>query len=161
MKVKLIEVHPDNCTGCERCGMVCSFHLEQESSITKSRIKVLHDTDRFAWDWPLLCIQCAEAPCIESCSVGSLYRDESSGVVVVDDTCMGCGECITACPLHALALDEEKAIIFKCDLCGGDPECARACEPKAVDYVNAHQLQYPRLREAAGRLCGMGQKRAA
>ena len=127
MKVKLIKVHPDNCTGCERCEMVCSFHHEQESSVTKSRIKVLHDPDRFDWDWPLLCLQCVEAPCIESCTVGALYRDESTGIVVVDNVCTGCGECITACPLHALALDEEKAVIFKCDLCGGDPECVKWC----------------------------------
>ena len=132
MKVKLIEVHPENCTGCERCGMVCSFHHEQESSITKSRIKVLHDTDRFAWDCPLLCTQCAEAPCIESCSVGALNRDESTGVVVVDGICNGCGECITACPLHALALDEEKAVVFKCDLCGGDPECMKWCDREVL-----------------------------
>ena len=128
MKVKLFEVHPDNCTGCERCVMVCSFYHEQESSLTKSRIKVLHDTDRFTWDCPILCIQCAEAPCIESCPVGALYRDQSSGAVVVDGICNGCAECITACPLHALALDEEKAVIFKCDLCGGDPECVKWCD---------------------------------
>lgn len=128
MKVKLIEVNPDNCTGCERCEMACSFHHEQECSVTKSRIKVLKDNDKWTFDCPLLCIQCAEAPCIESCPMGALYRDETTGIVVVGDVCTGCGECITACPLRALALDEEKSIIFKCDLCGGDPECVKWCD---------------------------------
>lgn len=128
MKAKLIEVHPENCTGCERCAMVCSFYFERESSVTKSRIKVLHDTDKFDWDSPILCIQCAEAPCIESCPVGALYRDESSGVVVIDDICIGCSECIDSCPLRALALDEEKEVVFKCNLCGGDPECVKWCD---------------------------------
>ena len=128
MKLKLIEVYPENCTGCERCGMACSFHFERESSITKSRIRVLHDKDKFAWDLPILCIQCAEAPCIENCPVGALYRDESSVVVVVDDICIGCDACIDACPLHALALDKEKGVVFKCNLCGGNPECVKWCD---------------------------------
>ena len=129
MKVKLITVHPDNCTGCEMCVMVCSFHHEQESSFTKSRIKVLHEMDRFTWDYPLLCIQCVEVPCIESCPVDALKRDESTGVVVVDtNLCIGCEECITVCPIHALALDKEKNVVFKCDLCGGDPECIKWCD---------------------------------
>ena len=70
--------------------------------------------------------------------MGALNRDESTGVVVVDDSaCTGCGDCITACPLHALALDEEKAIIFKCDLCGGDPECVKWCTREALLVTEA------------------------
>ena len=132
MKMKLIEVHPENCVGCEICEMVCSFHHEQECSVTKSRVKVLHDSIRWAFDQPLLCIQCAESPCIESCSVGALSRDEATGVVVVDAICNGCGECIPACPLHALALDEKNGVVFKCDLCGGDPECVKWCNRGAL-----------------------------
>jgi len=139
MRVNLIEVHPENCVGCEQCEMVCSFRHEGESSITKSRIKVLHDPYGFDWDCPIFCIQCAEAPCIESCPAGALHRAEVtgemptlsvvSGIVVVDaHACTGCGECITACPLHALSLDEEKSIVFKCELCGGDPECVKWCD---------------------------------
>jgi len=139
MRAQLIKVHPENCVGCERCEMVCSFHHEGASSVTKSRVKVLHDMDRLAWDFPILCIQCAEAPCIEACPVGALNRAEVTGamttlsvvagVVVVDASiCNGCGECITACPLQALSLDEDKGVIFKCELCGGDPECVKWCD---------------------------------
>lgn len=132
MRANLIEVNPDNCRGCRLCEMVCSLHHEQECSTTKSRIRILKDSD-WAFDCPLLCIQCIEAPCIESCSTGAIYRDGATGIVVVDDkACVGCRDCITACPLRALFLDEEKVIIFKCDLCAGDPECVKWCSNKAL-----------------------------
>jgi len=143
MRANLIQVYPEYCVGCERCEMVCSFHHEGESSITKSRVRVLHDPVKLAWDHPLLCIQCAEAPCIKACPTGALYRAQVkgqmttlsvvSGVVVVDaNACTGCGDCITACPIHALYLDEEKQVIFKCDLCGDDPECVKWCDRGAL-----------------------------
>jgi Fe-S-cluster-containing dehydrogenase component len=78
-------------------------------------------------------MHCVEAPCIESCSAGALYRDGKTGIVVVDTkTCVGCGDCIPACPMHALFLDEEKNIILKCDLCRGDPECVKWCPNNAL-----------------------------
>lgn len=130
MKVNLIEVLPENCAGCRLCEMVCSLRHEQECSTTKSRIKILQGKE-WAFDFPLLCIQCAEAPCIKSCPNEALYRNEATGIVVVDAACSGCGECLTVCPVHALGLEEDKGIIFKCDQCGGDPECVKSC-PREV-----------------------------
>lgn len=132
MKVNLIEVLPGNCRGCRLCEMACSFHHEQECSTTKSRIRILKDSE-WAFDCPLLCIQCAKAPCIEACSTGAIYRDEATGVVVVDaKSCGGCGDCITVCPLHALFLNRENGPVFKCELCGGDPECVKWCSNGAL-----------------------------
>ena len=132
MKVNLVEVIPDNCTGCRLCEMACSLRHEQECSTSKSRIKILHGKE-WSFDFPVLCIQCAPAYCVESCTTEAIYREEVTGIVAVDaGLCTGCGECLTACPLRALALDEEKGIIRKCDLCGGDPECVRCCPVEAL-----------------------------
>ncbi len=132
--MNLIEVIPDKCTGCRLCEMACSFHHERECSSTRARIKVSHGSE-WAFDFPLLCIQCAEATCIESCPTGALYRDEATGVVRVDaEACTGCEECIAACPLHAFTLDEEEAVVFKCDLCSGDPECVKWCTRGALIF---------------------------
>jgi anaerobic carbon-monoxide dehydrogenase iron sulfur subunit len=128
----LIEVHPDNCRGCRLCEMACSFRHEQECSTAKSRIRILKDS-AWAFDCPLLCIHCAEAPCIVSCPSEALSRNGITGAVAVDaESCVGCGECITACPLHALYLNGETGTVFKCDLCGGDPECVKWCSHNAL-----------------------------
>lgn len=125
--MRLIEVTPDKCTGCRTCEMACSFHHEGECSTTKSRIRILKGKE-WAFDFPRLCIQCGEAPCLESCPTGALARDNGSGAVLVDTkACNGCEACLTACPIRALTLDRDKNTVFKCDLCGGDPECVKWC----------------------------------
>ena len=130
--MKLIEVIASNCVGCRLCEMVCSLVHEHECSTTKSRIRIFRD-EEFGNNLISLCIQCADAYCIESCPVEALHRDEETGVVIVDDKlCNGCEACIEACPLGALFLDREKDIVFKCDLCGGDPECVKVCSREAL-----------------------------
>ena len=134
MKFSLIEVLPDDCRGCRLCEMACSFKHERECSASKSRIRIMKDSE-WAFDCPLLCTQCADAPCVESCPAGALSRDGATGIVVVDEmSCVGCGDCITACPLHALFLNEEKGTVFKCELCGGDPECVKWCANDALAF---------------------------
>lgn len=130
--MKLIEVNLDKCTGCRLCEMVCSLSHEPECSTAKSRIKIVKDQE-FGNNLVQLCIQCYEAPCIESCPLEALYRNEESGVVLLDEaTCNGCGICIEACPLGALFFDEERSTVLKCDLCEGDPKCVKVCSTGAL-----------------------------
>lgn len=132
MNAGLIEVIPHNCRGCRLCEMACSFRHEKECSTSKSRIRILKDND-WAFDFPLLCIQCDVAPCIPACPIGAISRNERTGVVLIDEgTCSGCGICISACPVSGLALDGGKGIVIKCDLCGGDPECVKWCPNQAI-----------------------------
>ena len=131
--MKLIQVNLNNCTGCRLCEMVCSICHEQECSPAKSRIRILRD-EEFGNHLMRLCIQCAEAPCIDSCPLEAIYRNEETGVVVDEEKCNGCGECIEACPLCALFLDMDKGVVFKCDLCGGAPECVKMCPPQALVF---------------------------
>ena len=130
--MKFIQVNLDNCTGCRICEMICSFYHEQDCSTSKSRIKVLRDAE-FGEHLLQFCTQCAEAPCIESCPLEALRRNDATGVVVIDEEkCDGCGLCIEACPLRALFFDKDKGIVFKCDLCGGRAECTKMCPPQAI-----------------------------
>ncbi len=131
MKVKLIEINQKICTACRLCEMVCSLHHEQECSTVKSRIKILRD-EEIGNHLVLVCSQCAETYCVESCPTQALRKDEETGVVLVDDElCNGCEICLDACPLDALSSDRERNTVFKCDLCGGDPECVKIC-PREV-----------------------------
>ncbi len=140
--MKLIEVYPSNCTGCRCCEMVCSLQHEQECSTAKSRIKVLRD-EEFGNNLVSLCMQCAEAYCIESCPTEALRREEETGAVLVNnELCNGCEACVIACPLGAISLDMEKDIVFVCDLCGGYPECVKICNMEVL-LVNEVDLASP------------------
>ena len=130
--MKLIGVFHNKCVGCRLCEMVCSLVKEHECSTTKSRIRIIRD-EEFGNNLVSLCIQCADAHCLESCAQGALSRVSETGVVLVDDElCNGCEACILACPISAISLDGEKNVVFKCDLCGGDPECIKVCSREAL-----------------------------
>ena len=130
--MKLIEVFHSKCVGCRLCEMVCSLVHEGECSTTRSRIRIYRD-EEFGNNLVSLCIQCADAYCLESCTYGALSRDEKTGAVVVDEkSCTGCEECITACPVGGPFLDMDRNIVLKCDLCGGDPECVKFCSREAL-----------------------------
>ena len=161
MDTKVLVTDPTKCNGCKECQIACSRKHTGLDTGEFSRIHVL-EAGKGDFFLPITCQHCENPSCMAVCPEKAIYKDEGLNRVMINqDLCIGCQLCVSACPTGAMAFHEGRAKAFKCDLCGGDPECVRACEPKAVDYVNAHQLQYPRLREAAGRLCGMGQKRAA
>jgi len=112
--------------------MVCSLTHEHECSTAKSRIRILRD-EEFGNNLISLCIQCADAYCMQSCAYGALSRSSKTGAVLVDDQlCDGCEACVIACPLGAISLDKENKVVFKCDLCGGDPECVKVCAREAL-----------------------------
>jgi len=50
-------------------------------------------------DFPHLCAQCEDYPCVEACPFKALsVSKKTSAVLVNDDKCTGCGKCIDACP---------------------------------------------------------------
>ena len=108
--------------------------------------------------FPVPCMQCEKAPCIEVCPTGASYlRDD--GIVMIDpDKCSGCGYCVEACPYGARYLNDESGgyygktlttnenvgykkhklgIVEKCTFCahlleqGKEPICVRTCVGKA------------------------------
>ena len=41
--------------------------------------------------------------------------------------------------------------VIKCDQCDGDPTCVKYCEPKALDWVDATDVNIRKQREAAAK----------
>lgn len=129
---KSLQFDLDKCTGCRTCEMVCSLTHTGECNPLKSRIHVT----RMKLDGvmiPVYCKQCVNAPCAKNCPENAIYRDEKTGVVLIDYAkCIGCKNCIQYCPFGAMTLDPETEQVIKCDLCGGDPQCVKYCIDNAL-----------------------------
>ncbi len=64
-----------------------------------------------------VCKHCTDAPCLDVCPTGSLFRTEFGTVVVQEDVCNGCGYCVPACPFGVLDRREGDGRVWKCTLC--------------------------------------------
>lgn len=122
----------DLCTGCRACIVACSLAKEKTSSLNLSRLWI-PKTESVCLAVPVICEQCAKAPCEEACSVGAITRNPNTGALTVNqDECIGCKKCVWACPFRAITVREGLAV--KCDLCDGDPECSKVCTPGAIRF---------------------------
>lgn len=129
-----IIVHPENCTGCRLCEMVCSVRRTGKSKPDNSAIRVGYRESDYTY-LPLLCSECKDASCVAICPEGALSREAGSGIIRVNrDACSSCGACMAACGFGTITLDERGDLIV-CDLCGGAPECAKSCYAGALEYV--------------------------
>lgn len=146
---KVLMIDFEKCTGCRQCELVCSVSHDGISNPSRSRINVVK------WEAeglyiPVSCQQCEDAPCMTVCPVKAISREKSLDYVKVDyDVCIGCRACVTACPFGAMSFNIMDKKVFKCDLCEGEPICVRFCEVKALEYVDADQLNMSKKREAA------------
>ena len=128
----VLVVDPDKCTTCRLCELVCSEGHEGAYRPSRANIRVVIHAEE-AFYFPMVCVQCDDAPCIEVCPTYALVRDrQTNAVVVVKENCNDCGLCEVVCPYKAIRRWDGKAHV--CDLCGGDPECVKFCGPGALRY---------------------------
>ena len=64
-----------------------------------------------------VCKHCHNAPCVEACPTGALFRTEFDTVVVQQDICNGCGYCVPACPFGVVDISTLDGKAHKCTLC--------------------------------------------
>ena len=101
-----------------------------------------------------VCKHCTNAPCLDVCPTGSLFRTEFGSVVVQEDICNGCGYCVPTCPFGVLDQREGDGRVWKCTLCydrtkdGLEPACAQACPTDSIQYGPLDELR----EKANGRL---------
>ena len=142
---KVLAIDPEKCTSCRLCELVCSERNRGSYRPSRSHIQVLILPEEAVY-FPMVCVQCDEAPCISACPTEALVREADTNVVVlVADRCDECGVCESACPYGVIrCLD---GLARKCELCGGDPECVKFCSPGALRFEEAEQWSAP-AREA-------------
>ncbi len=94
-----------------------------------------------------VCKHCHNAPCLEACPTGALFRTEFDTVVVQQDICNGCGYCVPACPFGVVDLSTIDGKAHKCTLCydrlkgGLEPACAKSCPTDSIQFGEIGELQ--------------------
>jgi anaerobic carbon-monoxide dehydrogenase iron sulfur subunit len=130
-----IITHPERCTGCGSCEIVCSLRKSGQASAANSAIRVVRSDQENVYT-PLLCCQCEEATCVQVCPGDALSKATAFGVVTLDEArCSSCSSCVLACPFEVLHLGGRKERPRPCDLCGGVPECVASCSARALEFV--------------------------
>jgi formate dehydrogenase iron-sulfur subunit len=94
-----------------------------------------------------VCKHCHNAPCLEACPTGALFKTEFDTVVVQQDICNGCGYCVPACPFGVVDLSPIDGKAHKCTLCydrlkgGLEPACAKSCPTDSIMFGELGDLQ--------------------
>jgi protein NrfC len=110
------------CIDCERCKEACvktnhvpasgfrTTILEKRRSLGAGKVETIFV--------PVLCNHCNNPPCVRVCPTTATWKDQKTGVVVMDPKrCIGCKTCMAACPYNARYFKEENRAVDKCDFC--------------------------------------------
>lgn len=115
------------CSGCRKCEIECSLSHEKRVWPEASRVRIFMLVPGV--EFPHLCAQCEDYPCVEACPTDALSANRKTGAVIVDPAkCVACGKCIDACPGKIPHMHPTKGHALICDLCGGDPKCVKVCQ---------------------------------
>ena len=129
------------CIGCHACTTACKSENEVPLGVTRTYVKSvdvgIFPTARRAFQ-VTRCNQCDDAPCVESCPTGAMYR-RPDGIVDFDKrVCIGCKACMAACPYDAVFINPEDHSAEKCNFCahrldlGLEPACVVVCPVEAI-----------------------------
>ncbi|MEO1490532.1 MAG: NAD(P)-binding domain-containing protein [Pseudomonadota bacterium] len=86
------------CVRCDYCEKACAEthdgipRLDREAGPTYAELHI-----------PISCRHCEHPHCMADCPPNALYRSPG-GAVMVNDTCIGCGNCARNCPYDAIRL---------------------------------------------------------
>jgi len=136
-----IVYHPNVCSACGVCEVMCSLWHEGEIGPALARSNIIRDAFT-AKHRHVICLQCDDPGCYFACPNRdkALCIDRATGVVFInEDECDGCGLCIDACPFDPsrIKFNAGKKVAFKCDLCKGregGPLCVEYCPFKALTF---------------------------
>ena len=146
-EAKRIIIREEYCMGCRICEVYCVTAHPKSKDILKaykgeasSLQSGIYFEEKGPVSFALQCRHCDDAPCLEACLTGAMYRDkETDRVLHKKDKCVGCWMCIMACPYGVIKPDlKNKKVASKCDLCieVEFPVCVQNCPNEAIILVD-------------------------
>lgn len=144
----------DRCIECRTCFAACYYGHRREPIVNYGSTGEVQ--------FPLICRQCDEPACVDSCPYEAMYKDEHGIVRRSLPLCRGCGSCAIACPFGTIAPEIYRHQVPKCDLCadlvleGSLPRCVAACPAGALQFVEIAEGELERqgLYVISGRALG-------
>lgn len=145
------------CIDCERCkeGCVETNKVPDYGHRTTilERRRPLGEGDSETIFMPVLCNQCNRPPCVRVCPTTATYKEEKTGIIVMnDDMCIGCKTCMAACPYNARYFHEERRAVDKCDFCWDTRLSKKEVTPACVEACPADVRVFGNLADASSRV---------
>lgn len=159
-----VVVDLERCLACRSCETACAkahagFEDIVEALLADARmVPRVHVIAAEGSAVPIQCQHCEDAPCVEVCPSGALYREEEGApVLTAPGKCIGCKSCVVVCPFGSLQWDGVGRTVVKCDLCaevieeGEEPRCVVACPTGARRVMPLEGIAEARREEVARR----------
>jgi carbon-monoxide dehydrogenase iron sulfur subunit len=156
-----IMLYPSKCDGCGSegnmaCVKACEEHMVRKygSKYAGARINIKEKAGKF---FPIICHNCEEAPCVDSCMPGARYKDTESGWTITNyKKCVGCWMCVMSCPFGAIERMGKDHFASKCDGCIDEatPKCVEACKKGALKRIGIKNYSYERRLIVAKKIYG-------
>ncbi len=150
-----IIVDAAKCTACMDCVGACKQAIAHEHQTIEpvARIRIKKAATEDGIHLPLLCKNCAEAPCAVACMTACRIRDDSGWVTTDYNRCVGCWMCVMTCPFGVIETVHQEKLARKCDGCVSYeiPPCVAGCEPGALQVESYGNTAQDRRRTFAGR----------
>jgi formate dehydrogenase iron-sulfur subunit len=153
------------CIGCRACQVACkewndllSEDTEQTGSYenpkrlsgdTWKQVKFIEMPSLASPTWLFYsdsCKHCQEAPCLDACPTGAIFRTEDGMVLINEDVCNGNKHCVAACPFQVVEISKKTQTAAKCTFCyerissSLKPACAKVCPTDCIQFGERSEL---------------------
>ncbi len=126
-------IDTSRCLGCQACVIACKAGRELlpgERWVEIREVVIGRFPELRGAFIPHRCFHCRNAPCVQVCPTGALYKQD--GLTLVNfDRCSGCGYCVEVCPFGVPKIIDGR--VSKCPSCidlfqmGQEPWCLQTC----------------------------------
>lgn len=147
------------CSGCMACVVACQDQNDTPADSQPYRQVISmefgsYPSAKIAFV-SLACFHCSDAPCMQVCPKGAIFKDEASGIIDVDkNLCIGCRSCSMVCPFGAPRFSVGERM-EKCNFCFGrvdngfDPACVHTCTTRALDFGTSEEFSKKKAKQAS------------